>query len=93
MKNFSEQFDRIRAEKKFKTKLVIKKRHKSLNPLESDFRYYDDIAESPAVTNIYGDKVAIIIWSDEPEAIIIENAAVAKSYKSYFDILWKHGKK
>jgi len=93
MKIFSEQFDRLRSEKKFKTKLIIKKRHKSLNPVESDFRYYDDITESPAVTNIYGDKVAIIIWSDDPEAIIIENAAVAKSYKSYFDILWKHGTK
>jgi len=61
--------------------------------VESEFRYYDDISESPAVTNIYGDKVAIIIWTENPEAIIIENAAVAKAYKSYFDILWKNGKK
>ena len=93
MKNFSEQFDRLRAEKKFKTKLIIKKRHKSLNPVESEFRYYENISESPAVTNIYGDKVAIIIWTVDPQAVIIENSAVAKSYKSYFDIMWKYGKK
>jgi HTH-type transcriptional regulator, sugar sensing transcriptional regulator len=92
MKTFQEQFDRIRSEKKFKTKLIINKRPKHLQPVESKFKYYDEFTESPAVTNIYGDKVAIIIWTDEPEAIIIENAAVAKSFKNYFDILWKYGK-
>jgi len=52
----------------------------------------DKVEESPAVTNIYGDKIAIIIWTDEPEGIIIENALAAKAYKSYFDFMWKHSK-
>ena len=38
------------------------------------------------------DKIAIIIWTDEPEGIIIENKAAAKAYKSYFDILWENAK-
>ena len=33
------------------------------------------------------------VWTDEPEAIVIENAAAAKAYKSYFDFMWKHAKK
>ena len=52
-----------------------------------------NVSESPAVTNIYGDKIAIIIWTDEPEGIIIENAAAAKAYKSYFDIMWQQANK
>ena len=36
--------------------------------------------------------IAIIIWTDEPEGIIIENPAAAKAYKSYFDVLWKSAK-
>ena len=43
-----------------------------------DITTLKEIASSPAVTNIYGNKVAIIIWTDEPEAVVIENEAVAK---------------
>ena len=38
------------------------------------------------------DKIAIVIWTDEPEGIIIENASAAKAYKSYFESMWKYAK-
>ncbi len=41
-----------------------------------------------AATNIYGDKVAIIIWTEEPIAILIKNKDVAESYMNYFKLLW-----
>ncbi|MFH1174400.1 MAG: helix-turn-helix domain-containing protein [archaeon] len=46
--------------------------------------------ESPVTTNIYGDKIAIIIWSEEPEAILIENKKAADAYRDYFNFMWKH---
>ncbi|MBW2970513.1 hypothetical protein KY309_01870 [Candidatus Woesearchaeota archaeon] len=46
--------------------------------------------ESPVVTNIYGDKIALIIWTEIPEALIIENAAAAKAYQNFFDFMWEH---
>ncbi len=88
---FVEQFDRLKKEKKIKTKLILKKRKEHM-PTKTEYRYFENISESLATTNIYGNKIAIIVWAEEPEAVIIENEAVAKSYKSYFDILWKHGK-
>ena len=45
--------------------------------------------KSSAVTNIYGNKIAIIVWSEPPEAVIIENKDAAESYRSYFEVLWK----
>ncbi|MEK6825701.1 MAG: helix-turn-helix domain-containing protein [Nanoarchaeota archaeon] len=93
MPEFAYQFDRMKKEKKIRTQLILRKGRKELDGKTSEHRYLPTISESPAVTNIYGDKVAIIIWTDEPEAIIIENAAAAKAYKSYFDFMWKHGKK
>lgn len=48
--------------------------------------------ESPVVTNIYGDKITIIIWTDEPEGRIIENKAAAKSYRSYFEFMWNNAR-
>jgi len=56
-------------------------------------RYVPAQVESPVVTNIYGDKIALIVWTDIPEAIIIENAAAAKAYKNYFEFMWQHAKK
>ena len=56
-------------------------------------RYVPAKVESPVVTNIYGDKIALIIWTDIPEAIIIGNAAAAKAFKNYFEFMWQHAKK
>jgi sugar-specific transcriptional regulator TrmB len=39
-------------------------------------------------TNIYGDKVAIVIWGPEPIAILIKNKDIALTYRKYFDALW-----
>jgi len=53
-------------------------------------RYLSKEAKETAVsTNIYADKIAIILWTDVPEAIIIENKAAADSYRDYFEVLWK----
>ncbi len=92
MPEFAYQFDRMKKEKNIHTQLILRKGRKELDSKTSEHRYLPSIAESPAVTNIYGDKVAILIWTDEPEGIIIENAAAAKAYKSYFDFMWEHAK-
>lgn len=91
MPEFAHQFKRMKKEKGFKTFLVCRKGRKELDAPNSAHKYLS-VSESPAVTNIYGDKIAIIIWTDEPEGIIIENAAAAKAYKSYFDVLWNVSK-
>jgi sugar-specific transcriptional regulator TrmB len=93
MPDFAYQFIRMQNEKKIHTKLIQRKsRGKEVRSKYSEHRYLPSLAESPAVTNIYGNKVAIIIWTDDPEAIIIENAAAAKAYKSYFDVMWSKTK-
>jgi len=48
--------------------------------------------ESPAVTNIFGKKIVIIVWSDPPEAILIDNETAADAYKEYFDFMWQNAK-
>jgi len=51
-----------------------------------------EITESIMTTNIYSDKIALILWTDVPEAVIIKNKAAAEAYRSYFEILWKSSK-
>ena len=92
MPDFAYQFDRMKKEKGIKTQLIIRRGRKEVDNKFSEHRYLPGVSESPAVTNIYGDKIAIIVWTDEPEAIVIENAAAAKAYKSYFDFMWRKAK-
>ncbi len=89
MPEFAMQFDRLKQENKIHTKLIIRKDRKELDNKTTEYKYLPNTSESPAVTNIYGDKIAIIIWTNEPEGIIIENPATAKAYRSYFDVMWK----
>jgi len=93
MPEFALQFDRMKKENKIHTKIIIRRGRKEIDTKTSEYRNFPFAAESPAVTNIYGDKIAILIWTDEPEGIIIENAAAAKAYKSYFDFMWDNANK
>ena len=93
MPEFALQFDRLKKENNIRTQLIIREGRTELDNKTTEYRYLRGIKESPAVTNIYGNKIAILIWTDEPEGIIIENEAAAKAYKSYFDLMWKHAKK
>ena len=92
MPEFALQFKRMKKEKGIKTYMICRKDRHELDVSSANHRYLPNILESSAVTNIYGDKIAIIIWTDEPEGIIIENSAAAKAYKSYFDFMWKYSK-
>ena len=77
----------------------IKVRHivrseKSIHPSKTTtVRFFGKaMKDTDVTTNIYADKIAIILWTDVPEAIIIENKTAADSYRDYFEILWKNVK-
>lgn len=43
---------------------------------------------TPAWIEIYGDVLAIALKQETPMSIVIKNALVAESFKTYFDIMW-----
>lgn len=58
-----------------------------------EIRHLPKEYESPVSLNIYGDKAAIIVWGEEPAAILIANRDIAKSFRNYFELMWKIAKK
>jgi len=43
--------------------------------------------------NIFGDKVAIVLWKEKhPSGFMIDNTDIAKSFKKWFDLIWKISK-
>ncbi|MFT4282957.1 MAG: TrmB family transcriptional regulator [Candidatus Woesearchaeota archaeon] len=54
-----------------------------------EIKYTDNKFESLTQTILYKNKVAVIVWVESPIITIIDDVRVYKSYKQYFDLLWK----
>jgi HTH-type transcriptional regulator, sugar sensing transcriptional regulator len=74
---------------KIKVRHIVR-RDKKINPSKTtEVRFFSNkITDTIITTNIYSEKIAIILWSYVPEAVIIENKSAYEAYKSYFEILW-----
>lgn len=93
MPYFVPQFKREIEKAGIKIKHIARKGVR-VNPTKTTtVRFLDLKTMSPVATNIYGDKVALIIWTENPEAVIIKNKAAAEAYREYFEELWKISKR
>ena len=90
-------FHRKRLEKKIPIKIIYnerirkKKRDKELKDIE--IKYLPNQFETPANTWVFGDMVAIVVWSEQPIATLIRSKDVAKAYHTNFDLLWHLAKR
>ncbi len=87
-----------RKREKTKTKMIfhtsLKTRAKELNNLPfMEVKTTDKDFEEIVETFIVGEQVAVIISSDNPVAVLIEEPLVARSYKKFFNLLWKQAEK
>ncbi|MBI5148827.1 hypothetical protein HZA33_04050 [Candidatus Pacearchaeota archaeon] len=80
--------------RKIKVRHIVRK-GRDLHPSKTtEIRIFPGILkETTITTNIYAGKIALIIWSEPMEGIIIENKEAYESYKDYFEILWKNAKR
>jgi HTH-type transcriptional regulator, sugar sensing transcriptional regulator len=87
-------YDKRRVEKKLKVKIIFNKTEKKIKVPYSDIRYLPKKYSSDVAINIYGDKIAILLWNKEsPLAVVIKNKLFVKGYKQYFDFLWSIAQK
>jgi len=91
---FWESFHRKRISKKIKAKLLFHYSLKwwadelnrlSLTKVKTTRKDFEEVTE----TIICGDRVAIIIYLDKPFGFLIEEPLAAKSYRKFFELLWK----
>lgn len=85
-------FDKRRIKYRIKTKIIFTEKNEFKIPY-TEIKYLPQKYASPVAVNIYGDKIAIILWSKEnPLAIVIKNFEISEGYKKYFNLLWKTAK-
>lgn len=89
MPYFEQHFRKQLEKRKMKIRHITRDgRH--VNPSNTtQVRYVKKKVVSEAVFNIYSDKIAVLIWTEPPEGVVIQNKAAADSLKEYFELLWK----
>lgn len=93
MPAFSKHFIKGLERKKIRIRHIVRHGVEVAKTKTAEIRFAPEATKSPVVTNIYGDKIAIIIWSKVPEAVIIHNKEAANSYRNYFEVLWNAASK
>lgn len=91
VKYYFPRYDNERKRNKIRVKALFTSKADYKIPL-AEVKYLPKEMDSPSATNIYGNKVAIILWTEEPFAILIDQKEIADSYRNYFELLWKSAK-
>jgi len=91
------KFHKFREQKKIPYKILLSedliKRAKKLNKLKNtQVKILKKEFTSNSSTNIYGDKVSIILWGSSPFGILIKSKEIAESQRKHFNLLWKIAK-
>lgn len=94
---FFEQYDAKRKAKGIQTRLIglegqrnrFTKEYTKESGLSIRFLPY---ASLPKGVIIFGDKVATMVWSENPAAFVIQSKTTAEAYKKFFWDLWSKAK-
>jgi len=93
---FWANYELKRAKIKLKAKMIfnpsIKEYGKTLKTKYTKIKYFDKDFEPLTETHIQGNRVAIMVWTEEPFLFLIEDKNVAESYKKFFQDMWKTAK-
>lgn len=100
MPGFFEHWNSQRQKKKIKIRILHKESARGKPMAKKQFmgayfetKFLPDEVESPAVINIYGDRVVNVLWKkDYPLCFLLINNEIADSYRRYFSYLWRIAK-
>lgn len=88
-------FQKEKQKRKMKSRVILgesSRKQRIVTEAYAQFRFVDDKYMNPTTTWVYNDKIAIVIWSLTPIATVIQSKNAAKSYRSYFELLWQTAK-
>ncbi len=90
-------YDKKRKSARIPIKMIFPENSRGAKMLKdvplSEVKFLPEKYITPVGINVYGDKVATIVWADEPLAILINNKRIAEAYKKYFGFMWERAKK
>ena len=92
--HYAEQWHMRRKKLKIPVKIIYSEKVRKIKSKANfpilKMRFNHSIYDTPATTWIYGDKVAIVVWSDQPITTLIRSKELVKTYKQFFKFLWNN---
>lgn len=58
-----------------------------------EVKYYPEKYFSPVAFITYGDRLIMGLWEDDPLVIWIKDEHIAKTFRNYFEMIWRSAKK
>lgn len=96
--NYIKHWTKKRIKKKIKLRIIYNREAKAMikqykKEKLTNVRVLPKEYITPAVVNIYANKTATIVWTEEPIAFVVKNKDYANSFRQYFRLLWQIAKK
>src|SRR3989344_7407074 len=96
LKYFFPRYQLVRKQKRIKTRMLFDERYrkdpKALGFIQklplAEVRFVRDVNRSPLSQYIYGNTVALVVWSDDPVAIVMRQREIAEGFRDSFEQLW-----
>ena len=94
VKYYFPRYESRRADAKISIKYIYdeKDRRPRSYPL-AEIKYLPSEFMSNVAFNVYGNKLAIILWEQKPLVVLINNQKFADGFKRYFNCMWQLAKK
>jgi len=89
---YTEQWANGRIKKNIKAKIILTKGSQAPIWKMNQIKFISKKYQSPASTFVYGNKTAIFIHENPMTIILIDSKKLTKSYRNYFNLLWKIAK-
>ncbi|HLC46867.1 MAG TPA: helix-turn-helix domain-containing protein [Candidatus Nanoarchaeia archaeon] len=94
LRYFFPSHDLQRKERDIPVRMIVDESYREMlkdNPLPPlcRVRFIREFNRSPISQYIYGDNVAIVVWSEPPSAFLIRQKAVAQGFRESFETFWK----
>jgi sugar-specific transcriptional regulator TrmB len=99
LRTFMSNMNRKSEEKRQKLKILLDESSRETQGKDrsrekyTETRYLPEGFISPAAIDVFEDYAYIFLWEEKPYVFMIKNKNIAKSFKAYFDMLWKMAKK
>lgn len=92
LKFYFQKFDSKRIEKNIQLKMIFDIEAKNFQEIKkipmAEIKYLAGWNNSTMSTYIYGSNITLVLWNEDPIAIVIRQKELADGFKNYFDILW-----
>jgi len=89
------QFEQRKREMGLKSRILFDESLRGkpfLGHVHGNIRFIPKEYASPITTMIFGKKLAMIVWSENPTAFVLESPEVVSSYRRYFEYVWRRAR-